>query len=362
MDSSSQVVRQPFGVGLATISNDVAEAARLRNEHVVPVVLDANALLAELAWRSRRLVPTVRANATEPILWPCQSGLSRSLAKGAARLYGKADFIEEVLRHLAAFARDQGLDPLALSALLEADYLPALSLVDVEGIEVDDPNLALVIIDDPDDEPSARLSRLLDPSFVFTRDRDLIDHGFGDVGVAGWDDWTRVTRSIEVSAFYGEMLGGSRLTFGLAGASVEGIVGAALARPKVAAGVLVLALIGVVVLRRSNRWLGLGDDTKQVAADVGRAMAAQMTQHWQPAVREGARLRQHRATRPGPGTPVARIARTLALAPDQGLLLSEVQTILPDIAQEVRPVLETHPAFVGEGWRWRLGVGASVAA
>lgn len=146
MDSSSQVVRQPFGIALATISNDVAEAARLRDEHVVPVVLDANALLAELAWRSQRLVPTVRHDNAEPILWPCQSGLSRSLAKGAARLYGKADLIEEVRRHLAAFARDQGLDPLALNALLEADYLPALSLVDVEGIEIDDPNLALVII------------------------------------------------------------------------------------------------------------------------------------------------------------------------------------------------------------------------
>jgi hypothetical protein len=362
MDANSRVVRQPFGVGLATISTDVAEAARLRDAHIAPVVMDANALLAELAWRSRRLVLTVRAGQAKPILWPCQSCLSRSVAKGAVRLYAKADLIEEVRRHLPAFARDQGLDPVALNTLLEADYLPELRLVDLDGIDVDDANLALVVRDDPDDEPSARLSRLLDPSFLCTRDRDLIDHGFGEWTVDGWDDWTRVTRSIEVSAFYGEMLGGSRLTFGLTGASVEGVISAAQARPKVALIGFGLALLGFLALRRSERWPGISADVRQLAADAGQALAAGMNQRWEPAVREGARLREHRAVRPGPGTPVARVARTLALAPDLGLLLRDVRAILPDIADEVRPILETHPAFVREGWRWHLGVSASAAA
>jgi hypothetical protein len=158
------------------------------------------------------------------------------------------------------------------------------------------------------------------------------------------------------------MLGGSRLTFGLAGASIEGIIGAARARPRVAASLVLLAVSGFVVARRSGRWPGLGRDVRHVAGDLVRTLAEQMNEHVQPALREGARLRQHRAARPGPGTPVARIARTLALAPDHGLLLSEVETILPDIADEVRPILESHPAFLREGWRWHLGVRASVAA
>jgi hypothetical protein len=132
-------VSPPFGVRLATLAPTAVEAARLRDQHVVPVVVDANALLAEAAWRARVLVPTFRHGVEGAPTWPRPSALSRAVASEAARLYAKPDLLDEIEEHLLAFAAQTGLNAGLLAELIVEDYLPYLRLVDLAGIVLDEP-------------------------------------------------------------------------------------------------------------------------------------------------------------------------------------------------------------------------------
>jgi len=106
----------------------------------------------------------------------------------------------------------------------------------------------------------------------------------------------------------------------------------------------------------------------------GAADSPRGKSEWKPALAAGARrlldsfgdyvarypdavaqLAVYRTEHPGPGIPLARLARTLALAPDAGLLVSELRAIHPDI-EGIRDVLAAYPAFVQtDRWRWTLG-------
>ena len=97
-----------------------------------------------------------------------------------------------------------------------------MRLVDPAGIVLPDTEerLAQVRAVDPDDEPTARLSRLLDPAILLTKDRkSLLCFGFGlwvedprtdaFVGVTG-DEWLRASVTVHDHAFVAQMEVGGR--------------------------------------------------------------------------------------------------------------------------------------------------------
>lgn len=351
---SQRPVSPPFGVGLATLAPTLAEAARLRDQHVVPVVADANALLAEAHWRSRVLVPTFRPGGTTA--WPRPSGLSRAVAAGAARLYAKSDLPGEIESHLPTVAERWGVSVEDLRGLLATDYLTHLRLVDLLGVVLDEPGLDRVLARDPDDEPTARLVRLLDPSLLLTRDRDLIDHGFGDLDRAEWRDWTQAAGAVAAASFNAQLLGGFRLTVALGGASGSAVVDLGRAHPRVAFLALLASAVGLGVLIGSNRWAAARDVAKGTLAAFWEAYGDELTFRLQAATTANAALVAYRNRHTGPGSDVALVARTLAIAPVHGLLVSEIEAIHPLIgASRVREILEL-PAFVPtDRWRWALG-------
>jgi hypothetical protein len=353
---SHRPVSPPFGVGLATLAPSAVEAARLRDQHILPVVVDANALLAEAAWRAKVMVPTIRHGIEGAPGWPRPSALSRATASGAARLYAKTDLLDEIDEHLPAFAARWSLDASLLANLLIEDCLPHLRLVDLAGIGLEEAGFGHVAARDPDDEPTARLLRLLDPAILLTRDKDLIDHGYGSMASEPWEDWTQAAGAVAAAAFQAQMLGRMRLTFALGAAPGSAVMDLGRALPRVAFAALVAGAFGLGVLIGSGRWAAVRDGARRAFSTFGDVYGDELNMRLQAAMTANAALSSYRDRHVSPGSDDALVARTLALAPNHGLLVSEIQAIHPGIrAAPLREILAL-PAFSrADRWRWVLG-------
>ncbi len=350
-------VSPPFGVDFATLAPTAVEAARLRDEHLIPVVIDSNAMLAEAAWRAKALVPTSRHGVQGTSAWPRPSALSRAVASGAARLYAKPDLLYEIEAHLPTFAAQLRLDPRLLADLLADDYLPHLRLVDLSGIVLDEPGFGQVAARDPDDEPTARLLRLLDPALLLTRDRDLLDHGYGTLAAEPWADWPQAAGTVAAAAFQAQILGGMRLTAAIGWGTGSATIDLGRRFPRVALLALLAGAAGLGYLVGSGRWAGFRDGASEVLSGVWATYGDELNGRLQAAMAANTALLYYRARHSGPGSDIAHVARTLALAPASGLLVSELHEIHPGIeAARIREIVAL-PAFTrADRWRWALGL------
>jgi hypothetical protein len=315
------------------------QAARLRDSYSLPVVVDTTAVFDDLLYRTRPK--------------PGVSSLLLATQIGCARLIAKDDLPAELDRNLARIATDEHRDPAVMRQMIDRDYLPRIRLVDVEGIAIDNPRLGAVAARHMNDEPTARLSLLVDPSLVLTLDTDLLDNGFGvwkEPGVerAKWSHSAATVRdgslpvvavgSVQLAAVVGVLL---------AGAVVELVR----AHPTIAAAVALAATGAVIVASQSDRSATWG---RRVASGVrdARDVVAKIAGPWPQAASQ---LAAYRVDHPGLDLPVACLARVLALGPSRGLLVSEIRAILPDI-EDIPGLLGAYPAFVRtDRWRWTLG-------
>ena len=192
---------------------------------------------------------------------------------------------------------------------------------------------------------------LLDPALLLTGDPDLLRNGFGvwhEHGVAAKWSFAAVTAR-DVAA---------PLAITLPTAMIVNLIAAVAAdfvreHPSAATVVGVVAGLGGIAAVRSPRWEP--EWKPALSALIGGALttAGRIVEPYSTAASQ---LEEYRAAHPSPGTPTACIARTLALAPSSGLLLSELKAIHPGAAASVKSVLHDYPAFTNTTrWRWTLG-------
>jgi hypothetical protein len=335
---------------LAVLGFTAKSAAAQREEHITPVVVDANALIQDVLWNS---APRPRASA-----------LLLALAVGSIRLLGKVDLIEEVVERLPDAAGDRPLAPLL--AILAEHYLPHLRLVDVGGISLPaaEEIIAEVSKSDPDDEPTARLTRLLDPSILLTADKDLLNQHFGEWYEPGGmlSSWTAAAftlydRSAETQMT--SVLKAGAMLGVLPTYAITELARAGWRHPRLVAGLIAAAGVGAWATRRSPRWDATWPSLRAASAQIVAKTAQYAETSRLPEAMEAKRqLADYHAAHPGPSTPEAALARHLAIAPKAGLSATELYAITSHAA---RPSLEAYPAFVAdEQGRWHLGQPASL--
>jgi hypothetical protein len=295
------------------------------------------------------------------------------MALHAIRVYGKPDLLEEVAERLPGVAAQKSRDPGPALALIAAEYAPQIRLVDSSGIVLPDTEklLASVAAIDPDDEPTARLSRLLDPSILLTRDRkSLLRFGFGqwvedpemDAFVAiTRDEWLKATLRARSRAFSAQMEVGGRVivvTGNALSAGTRKAVRLALDKPIPVALLLAGLVVLLYVYRDSPVWAqlreGITKTTTAALTELGERTAGRP----EAAAAAGVKVEAYLAKHTAPDLPVALVARALAIAPPDGLTPAELRAIT-GYAFAVRPILDCCPAFVvdDEG-RWHLGLPA----
>lgn len=361
-------------IDLALLGGTVVESARLRERHVLPFVVDAMVLIEDALHRTSEYLPTARPG-QGVVPWPKPSALSHLMALHAIRVYGKPDLLEEVAKRLPEVAARQRRDPGPALALIDAEYVPQMRLVDPAGISLPDSEdlLAQVAAIDHDDEPTARLSRLLDPSILLTRDRKaLLRFGFGqwveDPDMDAFvritkDEWLKATLSVRNQAFSAQMEVGGRaivITGNAVSAGARKAVRVAFDNPIPAA----LLLAGLVVLlymyRDSPVWAQLRDGISKTTTSALVEFDARTKGRPEAAAAAGVKVEAFLEKHAGPGLPVALVARALAIAPRSGLTVAELRAIT-GYAFAVRPLLDAHPAFVAdEDGRWYLGIPATL--
>lgn len=351
-------------IDLALIGPTVADSARLRERHVLPFVVDAMVLIEDALYRT----------ATDP---PRTTALSHLMALHAIRVYGKPDLLEEVAAYLPAAAAKKGRDPGPALALIATEYAPQMRLVDPSGIGLPDTEglLARVFEVDADDEPTARLSRLLDPSILLTRDsKHLLRFGFGQwvedpemdafVRITG-DEWLKATLTVRNHAFAAQMEVGGRalvITGNAVAAGTRKAVQLAMDNP-VPAALLLAGLVALLYLYRdSPAWGQLRDGLARTASTALVELGERTAGRPESAAAAGVKVEAYLEKHAGPGLPVALVARALAIGPLGGLTPDDLRAITGH-RFAVRPILEAHPAFVrDEAGRWHLGVPAVLPA
>jgi hypothetical protein len=315
------------------------QAALLRDSFSLPVVIDTTAVFDDLLYRTR----------PEPGF----SSLLVATQIGCARLIAKDDLPAELDRNLARIAADENRDPAVMRQMINGDYLPWIRLVNVTGIAIESPRLRAVAGRHINDEPTARLSLLVDPSLVLTLDNDLLDNGFGVWKEPGLDraKWSHSAATVR---------DGSLPIVAVGSAQLAAIVGVLLAgavlelvreHPTIATTVALAATGALIVATQSDRAATLANRAANGVRDARDAIA-RIAGPWPQAASQ---LAAYRSEHPGLDSPVARLARVLALGPSSGLLVSEIRGILPDI-QDVPGLLGAYPAFVQvDRWHWTLG-------
>jgi hypothetical protein len=372
-----KLMTPPIPIDLALCGGTIVESARLRERYVLPFVVDAMVLIEDALRRTADYVPTIRPGQPGVVPWPKPSALSHLMALHAIRVYGKPDMLEEVAEHLPEIAARKGRDLGPALALIRAEYMPQMRLVDPSGISLPDAEelLAQVAAIDLDDEPTARLSRLLDPSILLTRDRkSLLRFGLGQwvedpdmdaVVSITKDEWLKATLRVRNRAFSAHVEVGGRVVTVTGNAVTAGArkaVSVAIENPIPAA----LLLAGLVMLlwatRDSPVWPQVRDGIKKNTAVALTEFAGQTEGRPQAAAAAGAKVEAYLAKHAAPDLDVAMIARALAIAPIEGLTAAELREIT-GYRVAVRPILTAHPAFVAdEAGRWHLGVAARLLA
>lgn len=372
-----RLILPPLPIDLALNGATVADSARLRERYVMPFVVDAMVLIEDALHRTAGLAPSVGRSASEIGLWSKPSALSQVMALHAGRVYGKPDLLAEVVRHMPNAAAKSKRDPGPALELIRTEYAPRMRLVDPSGISLPDEEnrLASVAAIDPDDEPTARLSRLLDPSIVLTRDRKaLLRFGFGQwvedpemdaFAKVTKDDWLKATLRIRNRAFGAQVEVGGRVIMVSGRLAVSGVrkaIGIALANEIPVA----LLLGGLIVLLWTSRgapfWHDLGKNitamTASTLSDVGRRTRGRP----EAAASAGLMLDAYVALHTSPDLPVAQVARALAIGPPKGLTIQDLRQITGH-RFAVRPIVDAHPAFVEDDHRrWHLGQSARMPA
>lgn len=348
-------------IDLALLGPTVADSARLRERHVLPFVLDAMVLIEDALRRADT--------------WPKPTALSHLMALHAIRVYGKPDLLEEVAQRLPEVAARQGRDPNPAFALIAAEYAPQMRLVDVTGIVLPDDEglLAQVAAIDPDDEPTARLSRLLDPSILLTKDKKaLLRFGFGQwvddpdmdafVRITG-DEWLKATLSVRNRAFSAQMEVGGRalvISGNAVAAGTRKAVRLALDNPIPAALLLAGLVVLLYVYRDSPVWGQLRDGLSKSATTALTEFSERTAGRPEAAAAAGVKVEAFIAKHAGSDLAIAQVARALAIGPRSGLTVTELRAITGYFFA-VRPILDAHPAFVSdEEGRWHLGVPATL--
>jgi hypothetical protein len=359
-------------IDLALLGGTVVESARRRERHVLPVVVDAMVLIEDALHRTAECLPTA-CPGEGVVPWPKPSALSHLMALRAIRVYGKPDLLQEVAERLPEVAAQKGRDPGQALALIAAEYVPQMRLVNPTGISLPDVEdlLAQVAAIDLDDEPTARLSRLLDPSILLTRDRKaLLRFGFGQwvedpdmealVRITQ-DEWLKATLQIRNRAFSAQMEVGGRVivvTGNVVSAGARKAVRLALDNPIPAA----LLLAGLVVLlymaRDSLAWGDLRDGITRTTTTALTELGERTKGRPAAAAAAGVKVEEYLAKHTAPDLPVASVARALAIAPRGGLTVAELRAIT-GYAFAVRPILDAHPAFIADqDMHWHLGLPA----
>jgi hypothetical protein len=348
---------------LAVLGSSAASAARLREEHLWPVVLDSMTLIREAIHNA---IPDGKPSA-----------LMDALVVGTVRLYGKPDLLEEVAEHLAEVAARKDYD-LALAREVLAVFVSRLRLVDPSGVTIlpDEERFARVAArrkpDGRSDEPTARISRLLDPSIVLTTDDDLLDNGFGVWYEPGerLATWTAAAYTLKDRSFASQMDSGAKMTGLAVGLPVKtgvGVVQLARAHPRAALGASALAVALGFATRRSPRWeaarKALAEGFSAVMDDMVSRIPADPAQQQRASAEAIAQLEAYRTAHASPGSPVAIVARTLAIAPWAGLTPREIYDSTGH-RFAVRPVLDAHPRlFTADAAdHWFTGVQATEPA
>ena len=370
------VVTSPLPIDLALLGGTVLESARLRERHVLPFVVDAMVLIEDALRRTSEFVPTVRPG-QGVVPWPKPSALSHLMALHAIRVYGKLDLLEEVAERLPEAAAQKGRDAGSALALIAAEYATQMRLVDPSGIGLPDDEelLAQVAVIDPDDEATARLSRLLDPSILLTRDRkSLLRFGLGqwvdDPDMDAFvritkDEWLKATLRVRNRAFSAQMEVGVRVivvTGNAVSAGTRKAVRLALDNPIPAALLLAGLVVLLYVYRDSPVWTQLREGITKTTTTALTEFTARTEGRPEAAAAAGVKVEAFIAKHAGSGLPVAQVARALAIGPRGGLTPAELRAIT-GYAFAVRPILENYPAFVpDEGGRWHLGIPATLPA
>jgi hypothetical protein len=344
---------------LAVFASSSTASARLRDEHLWPVVLDANTMIRDVLYN------------TPPDKRP--SAMMNALTVGTARLYGKPDLLAEVADHLSDVAGRNNHDLARVREVL-AFYVSRMRLVDPSGVVIPDAEERFARVharrkpNGRTDEPTARLCRLLDPSILLTEDKDLLDTNFGVWYEPGerLANWTAAAFTLKDRSFASQMDSGAKmagLAVGVPAMTGVGLVQLARAHPRAALGVGALATALGFATRKSPRWeaarKALAEGFTAVMDDMASRMPADLAQQRRDAAEAIAQLGAYRSTHASPSSPVAIVARTLAIAPAAGLTPKEIYDSTGH-AFAVWPVLEAHPRLFTEDdtGHWFLGVPA----
>jgi len=355
MDERTSVSTPASSKRLATVDAvaglDSKNASAVRTRFVYPVVVDASAVIADLLYR----LPL--GNPERP------SSIVRAAEAGSARLFAKKDAVQEILARVPTVAAEEGRDEARMCQLVAQEYVPWLRLVDLTGVDVDDPRVRNVAARDISDEDTAKLAVLLAPSLLLTTDRDLLDNGLGLFYEPGFSEpsWTFAAATLRDYGFRIELTAGTQggALLLLLGANGAFNLGKALRRnPKVALLVGAAAVAGAWWLSSAGRLTKLSERMGDVSKVLGEGME-QIGARAITADAAGRQLIENAVTNAQPPTPLAAVARVLSLAPiHPGLTMTEIrQLVAPGL--DVGVALENTPFVKVSRWRWTLGMPAS---
>ncbi len=161
------------------------------------VPVDTNVLLKNIARDVRQ--------------WPNPTGLRFLGESGTLRPFAATHVGAEVDEKLYAWMRDRGCDPTLARRIWREHYLPVVRFVDIGTLGMDDPRVRAVLVDDPDDAPTAALASVLGIR-ALSEDHHLTVHG-----LASGQPWLEVIFAAGYVSF------GETADFGLAlGVSISG--------------------------------------------------------------------------------------------------------------------------------------------
>lgn len=258
----------------------------------------------------------------------------------------------ETYRGLEKFAAKRGVPLDQLRTCFEEDYLPHMRWVRTDGEGIGDARVAQVT--DQTDVPTAELASLIAPCLVLSEDRSLRRPGFAP------EQWrVAAGHGTEVVAGAGMQEAGTMMI----GLPPVAVVGGGIKVGEKAGipwwgSVIVLAIVGILVLRSPQRRTVIGEKVRLVfdglmhaleqAYEQERAAACQLKELLYPASSPPTAKQQV-------ATILARKRQPLLAREVQGLIEVHFKEDVPTVT-EVRHILQDGSEFAQpERHRWQLG-------